>query len=251
MKRLIAYFLAVLLILAPVESFARTRLLTSSPVYKGTITGLRISAVDGTAFIDNANESVTALADGNHSIEIYDSSNRMLKGVLKAAGSAETLDTDLLSGFNFTSGWNKVIGSETIVDSNTFTTLGIGGIKKSILSADCLYKLSYEKSTTASASVVRIINDSNVVVPGYTDLETGSKYATTTTNYTYLYIRNASAGTTDVTTLMVEQVTTPSSSGATIVSAKAGETFNFSYKNPSFTYPTATSTNLVIIKPIR
>ena len=34
--------------------------------YRGTVTGLRISAVDGTAFIDAANSSITDLADGNH-----------------------------------------------------------------------------------------------------------------------------------------------------------------------------------------
>ena len=63
--------------------------------YRGTVTGLRISAVDGTAFIDAANSSITDLADGNHQIEIYDASNRMLRGVLKAAGTGETLSDEL------------------------------------------------------------------------------------------------------------------------------------------------------------
>jgi hypothetical protein len=63
--------------------------------YRGTVTGLRISAVDGTAFIDNAGATIPTYADGNHQIEIYDASNRMLRGVLKAAGTGETLSDEL------------------------------------------------------------------------------------------------------------------------------------------------------------
>jgi hypothetical protein len=63
--------------------------------YRGTVTGLRISAVDGTAFIDNAGATIPTYADGNHQIEIYDSDNRILRGVLKAAGTGETLSDEL------------------------------------------------------------------------------------------------------------------------------------------------------------
>ena len=49
--------------------------------------------------------------------------------------------------------------------------------------------------------------------------------------------------------LSAQQVTAPSSSGCTIVSAKAGETYNFSYKNASFTYNAASY--YCIIKKIR
>ncbi|MFH1147215.1 MAG: hypothetical protein V1736_05855, partial [Pseudomonadota bacterium] len=80
--------------------------LAPQPVkYRGTVTGLRISAVDGGAtesggaFIDGANADITALADGNHQIEIYDASGRMIKGVLKEAGIGET-NTDLIGGPN-------------------------------------------------------------------------------------------------------------------------------------------------------
>ena len=63
--------------------------------YRGTVTGLRISAVDGTAFIDAANSSITDLADGNHQIEIFDSVGRFLKGFLKLVGAGETLSDEL------------------------------------------------------------------------------------------------------------------------------------------------------------
>jgi len=389
MKKIITYFLAALLILAPVESFARTRLLTSSPVYKGTITGLRVSAVDGTAFIDNlpytyqsdfsAGENgwqatrgavagnidsiggadnwlrytadtvsgthftlrvatvittgkkytalftyyipslqsnidgvrlqanggaqiistvqsvldtvttatvtftatttgriefwaydgasptfqdaggddvfyikdvtiseITPYMDGNHSIEIYDASNRMLKGVLKAAGTSEGLGDELLS-LNFLTSWD-VFSSAEIIDVDTITTSSEGGVRtKTVKTAvRCLYKA--EMSGTATSGSVHLHNDDgsgSLFVSGFT---TG--YGTSN-NSGKIYLQSTAAATIDITSLSVKQVLTPSALGATIVSAKAGETYNWTYKNPNFTFPTSTSTNLVIIKPIR
>jgi len=245
MKRIILYFLLALLILAPVDSFARTRLLTSAPVYKGTITALRVSAVDGTAFIDNANESVTALADGNHSIEIYDSSNRMLKGVLKAAGTSEGLGDDVFTPLDFTNAPNWGTINATVNDADTFTTTDANGrvytnSVATTLAIGALYKSSFSANETTGTSSL-----SNVF-----SVIDGSSNVYNTSVSTILRIGNTTnSAVVDVTTLSVQQVLTPSALGATIVSAKAGETYNFSYKNPSFTYNS--SSYYCIIKAIR
>jgi len=98
--------------------------------YRGTVTGLRISAVDGTAFIDNAlitpelqnakllsSGSVTAAnlklsaVDGTAFVDfstadvltdnigkyivIKDSTGKEIKGWIKAAGTGETLSDEL------------------------------------------------------------------------------------------------------------------------------------------------------------
>lgn len=186
--------------------------------------------------------------DGNHQIEIYDASNRMLRGVLKAAGASETLGADLLSGFDFTSGWG-VAGTGSIIDSNSFSSTGSGGVNKSVLSSLRLYKRAYEKSTTAASSMFRISNTMGYISPDDTDLATGSKYSTAIPNYLFCYARNSTAGTTDVTTFTVQQVLTPSSSGATITTLKNGDVYNWSYKNSSFTYNAASY--YVIIRAIR
>jgi hypothetical protein len=60
-------------------------------VYKGTISDLRISAVDGTAFLDNCS-AITAYADNAHRVEIYDSAGKRLVGIAKEAGSGESLE---------------------------------------------------------------------------------------------------------------------------------------------------------------
>ncbi|MFO8145407.1 MAG: hypothetical protein R6T89_06755 [Candidatus Syntrophosphaera sp.] len=62
-------------------------------VYSDTITGLRISAVDGTAFVDAAAD-ITTYADGNHLLEIEDSLGNIASGVLSAQGSGETLGSE-------------------------------------------------------------------------------------------------------------------------------------------------------------
>ena len=71
------------------------RIIPQQIVYKGTVTGLTISAVDGTAFVDNLPAAVTAsYCDGNYSIEVYDSAGRFVRGMLKAVGSGVTLQTE-------------------------------------------------------------------------------------------------------------------------------------------------------------
>src|SRR5574343_132609 len=71
--------------------------------YRGTA-ALRISAVNGTAFVDNLPAEVLALPlDGTHQIEIYPAttpSGRMIRGVLKAVGVAETSSEEIVNGDN-------------------------------------------------------------------------------------------------------------------------------------------------------
>lgn len=74
-----------------------------------TITGLRISAVDGTAFLDNCAELQKYIG---RMIRIYDSGSRYLEGWIKANGSGETLGNELGGDVSFDndSYWNKQSG---------------------------------------------------------------------------------------------------------------------------------------------
>jgi hypothetical protein len=214
-------------------------LLPQKVAYRGTISGLRISSVDGTAFLD-ACAALVPYADGSHLVEIYDASGRMLRGYLGAAGTGETLGTDVLAGWDFTSGWLAVSGT-TINDLNTFTTDGTAkGVCKEVLTAGVLYKRSYERTVSAGDNLFRTGSTGSLLVDA-TDvgISTGSDYRTAYTPNLRVYLRSTSANQTDVTSLKCEQVLTPSTSGATIVSAKGGVTANFQYKNASFTYNAA------------
>lgn len=235
------------LILAFLFLFAQTSsaLLLPTPkvVYRGTVTGLRISSVNGTAFIDNAGATIPTYADGNHQIEIYDASNRMLRGVLKAAGTSEGLGADLLSGWDFTSGWTPK-ATTTINDNNTFTAGdGSGYVKKTIAITGLLFKSTIVG--TVSVGTLQILDGATSTIAN----NATPIYRTATFNDIMVYNGFTSNGSvTDITSMSMYQVTAPSS-GATIVSAKGGETYNFSYKNPSFKYNAASY--YVIIRAIR
>jgi hypothetical protein len=235
-------------------------LMSPQPVkYRGTVTGLRISAVDGGgtesggAFVDGANASITALADGAHLIEIYDSANRMIKGVLKAAGSAEGLDVELIGdpAFDSDAYWLKT--------EVNWTVLGGKAIAVAVDNGHAVYK---QISNTVGA-----LYKSVVICDAYTEGTFGIQVCGITVPFTGTGTKTAyrtSAGdtsfginsTTDFpkltasfTDITAKQVLTPSTSGATIVSAKGGTVWNFSYKNTSFEYNEASY--YVIVKKLR
>jgi hypothetical protein len=199
-------------------------------VYRGTVTGLRISAVNGTAFIDNAGATIPTLADGNHIIEIYDSSNRMLKGFLKAAGTGETLDTNIFSSYDFTSGWTPV--NATINGSNQFTVMENNGniYKTGLTTVPALYKILFSSSQTQGVSSLG--GAFNTI---FMDVITYNTAVYSTIRF-YNTLKDAVV---TINSVSVQQVLTPSSSGATIVSTKGGTTYNFAYRNTSFTYNAA------------
>jgi hypothetical protein len=188
-------------------------------------------------------------ADGNHQIEIYDSSNRMLKGVLKAAGTSETLDPDLLAGWNLTSGWSTTKASITDADTFTATANDNSYAYKGAgtLSLESLYKGTFlAVSSAGRQAYIRNGNTAVTYVPNGT-----TKYFTCNTDSWLAigHLSNTIGQYLDITTMTIQQVTAPSSSGCTIVSAKGGEVYNFSYKNASFTYNAASY--YVIIRAIR
>ena len=230
-------------------------------VHRGTATGLRISAVDGTAFVDNAGATIPTYADGNHQIEIYNASNRMLRGVLKAAGTSEGLG-DALNVSNCV----NIVGFTTFDGASAtgfhavkgVDSIGRCGVPDEInLTGNALYKVAFTgalSSGTVPYSSLRteftatpMGETTNLVVGDNTYYRTWA--SATTVGVLEFSILQGSATDFTVSSLAVKQVTAPSSSGATIVSAKGGETYNFGYKNASFVYNAASY--YVIIKRLR
>ena len=228
---------------------ARISIYSDPIVYEGTITGLRISAVDGTAFIDNAGATIPTYADGNHQIEIYDASNRKLRGVLKAAGTSETLsETDLVTNGTFASdeNWDKDTGW-TISDgtANASSIVGKQITQAHTYSTNILTKATLDVSSISGGYIYEMLGSS--VSPSLTTTGSKTVYLTATSG-TYHGWRGTLTSVI-IDNYSLKQVLTPSSSGATIVSAKGGETYNFGYKNASFVYNAASY--YVIIKRLR
>jgi len=157
----------------------------------------------------NATVPITATwSDGTNTLAMYP----------VAAGTGETTPTDLLSGWDFTAIWTNQ-GAATISDSNTFVTVAAGGIGRTIatLGANKLYKLIISSQANCSPRITS--------TPTTFFSPNATSYATLRSANMLFYLRNAAAGTTDVTVMQLYQVLTPSTSGFT-ASDLVGASFN-------------------------
>jgi len=228
-------------------------------IYQGTLTGLRISSVDGTAFVDNG-AALTAYADGNHQLSIYDASGRILQGVLKAAGDGEDVGSTLVSNGDMETGdpptgW---LGNATsVLDSAAEERTGGAGSKcLSVVrgtddlaayvvlpaSSGVLYKFTgWTRRVTAGYSGFTLFDAASGFTPQNTTSwteQTLYKTWISGNNALYMFTTGAS-GEGYFDDLAVQPVTGPTTDGATIVSAKGGTVYNFTSKNASFTYGAA------------
>lgn len=225
--------------------------LTPQPVkYRGVISGLRISSVDGTAFIDGANSSVTDLADGNHQISIFDSTGKELRGVLKAAGSAETLGDELITSWT-----NSPQPYETLtVNANghdidaAINTSSYGLCHMAVTqTVGNLIKASINVTSGGGIAGLRCgftggtsYNAPTLTLFGLPGVEGANDYYRTMDNaYTHIQFYSNSQSDNFSATTTFKQVLTPSSSGCTVVSTKGGVTYNWSLKTTGFTYNAA------------
>ncbi len=243
--------------------------------YRGTVTGLRISAVDGTAFIDNAlitpelqnakllsSGSVTAAnlklsaVDGMAFVDfstadvltdnigkyivIKDSTGKEIKGWIKAAGTGETLGDDALASWDLTSGWSSY--SSTIVDANTYsTTATANGVRKnSFLIPNALYKFTGQFDISAAGSIwIADYNNSFFMATGIPNNILTTKYFTSKNEGILIVTVFSGSSTTNITSMALPIITAPSSTGVTIVSSKGGTTYNWESKDASFAYNSA------------
>lgn len=207
-----------------------------------TSTGLRISSVDGTAFLDNCPADVLAAVGIGAQIKIYDSSSRYLQGVIDAVGSSEGLGSDILNGWNFTSGWSTY--NTTIVDSNSFTGTDTSAwktiAKTHSFSKGGLY-LGTVSCTSSEGTIA--VSDGNVSSAIWAKNST-NLYKSWTSSSGFFYIFTDRLVTNDVTTLTFQQVTAPSSSGVIIKDLSGNQ--NFISKDASFTYNAASYTYEII-----
>ena len=246
MKKLLSFLIALALIGFGTSSTARQNTYGQQVVYSGAAANLLISAVDGTAFVDNLPAEVVALADGTHELVVYDTAGRINRGVLKAAGTGETLgdesittwtnfpgstyETLTLSGTDITSAINDS-GTATASTGSIFTNLG-------------LYKYSFNMTVNSGTVFWRVGAAANpgtgstVFFTSASGVRAGYYTPKDGATYTYSAFRVDAAANFSSTSNTVKQVLTPSASGATIQVSKWDATENWN-KNPNFTYNSA------------
>jgi hypothetical protein len=217
--------------------------LVDTPEYDATISGLRISAVDGTAFLDNC-AAITGYADGAHLVRVYDSSNRLLTGVLAAQGSGETLGSNLIynGDMELADGWDSYgeVGLITTSErSGDYTNSGLyswhlvvgdvgnttGIISQNVtITKGKLYRCS-GASYNVSGGKPTFVRDDSRVLPvlfgqygAYGEWITAYSYAVGLKDATDFKLRVTQTETSEayIDDVQIKQVLTPSTSGATI-----------------------------------
>ena len=173
--------------------------------------------------------------------------------MLKAKGTGETLGSELITDPSCATdfwtlkntGWTHDAGNEkfTFSGHTTFSSL----LLVSVGAVGGYYETTFEVKDY-SAGIIRLWYGSNT---NYTIRSANGTYTerlTNTSDTTFL-LEADSVFRGSVDNISLKQVLTPSTTGATIVSAKGGTTYNFNHKNASFTYNAASY--YVIIKKIR
>ena len=113
------------------------------------------------------------------------------------------LGSDLLAGWNFTSGWLTNGTGPSIIDANSFSTTGNGGVyRASTTAVGTLYKAQLVTSTTATSVTLTDTGDNEVYVASGQTIG----YAIDSSGNSTLYVKNVGAGTTDVTALRLWRV---------------------------------------------
>lgn len=210
----------------------------------------RISAIDGTAFIELLEVDLLRYTGRGALLQLFDSTGKELNGYLKAPGTEETLDSDIITGGAFTDwtgvdpdalpdGWT----GEGTRNASNYTTESVDkcrmvsdgtliGIKQSVTAVSSqLLKQTIAIDTVTSGGIYTRLTDQ------YGGSNTSQQDYTTTGNKEAYYTANAlGVSPLFIDTMVIKPVLTPSTDGATIVNSKGGTTYNFLSKNASFVY---------------
>lgn len=185
-------------------------------------------------------------ADQGLMLVMFDSAGVGAFCFLGGAGSGETLGSDLLAGWDFTSGWAKAVGTETIIDNNSFSVpittsaYGLYTPRYGLTGAGKLYRGNIVSSVSAgNKPSLRGYNPAIIYATDST-----IEYNVADSNgaaYVYRTSQGVEA-TFDVTTLELKQVLTPSATGcyaykdATMTTSGWNKPSSFNMNSATYTF---------------
>jgi hypothetical protein len=225
-----------------------------------TLANTKISAVDGTAFIDFASAAIFASHIAKKSkLLVFDSAGKKLVGYIKAAGTGETYGSELVTNGDMEdgdppSGWtynantsaSSVAGDTGQALKNVAVNPAFGShlMSYQVLagSAGQLIKASMDgKAVSSSSYFFLTIGISTSILyqsKGYTSaFSTRTSYVVHTGSADLrlrTYTDRTGEGHFDNAT--AKQVLTPSTTGVTITSTPDGSTYNWASKDSGFNY---------------
>lgn len=202
-------------------------MLTFPSIVKLTVTGLRISAVDTVAFIDNCADLIPYAGSGRR-IRIKDAAGKYLDGVLGARGTGETMGENLIvnnadfssdepPGTAWTRAGNWVITGGVAVASVTAGSLLPVGVP---ITTGALYTVEADLVISAGGIYYRMDATNYKLFT-----TSGSKKEYRTSVAGLIGFVNADTMTGSVDNASIKQVLTPSTSGLLIRNLAGAQSF--------------------------
>ena len=234
-------------------------------VASGTVTqaNMKISAVDGTAFVDFSLADVLTGKLG-HELHIADSAGAEIIGIIKAAGTGETLvnvKADTMAA-NGTGAWSLDEGTLTF-DTDHYLRVAEHGwaadLGGATITAGALYRSTItQKDGTASNVPVALGWYAGVSWRWSSATNTNAGWAANTKYQTAIESSAvAGVGFGAVTGAVnnaqfklysIDKITTPSATGVTITTQKGGTVYNFTAKSALFNYNDSSGYKYTIFK---
>jgi hypothetical protein len=180
-----------------------------------------LSLVDGTAFATNVSGSIPWAQFLNRKATWSDGTNTAVAFV-KAVGTGETLDSDVLNGWNLTSGWGT--NNANIIDANTFETTANNGYvnRNTTFEIGCLYKTTFNATPSLGTAFFRDTGTASTII----NSPAAGVYKTAVA-VTLWVVCSLSGSTVDINEMSTQKVTAPSATGCTFVNTRGGSTQNF------------------------
>ena len=231
--------------------------LVDGEVKTATRANTKISAVDGSAFVDFSESAYLTLPEHRGcKLTITDSAGKKLVGYIKAAGTGETLGANVLTNGDMESftGWTQgrgALSAETTdkiegAQSGKFTLTATTGYfyRQPAWSLDCLYAIDGSiKNLTIGTMYIEVGPLGNrkrifpLSVPPSTWTEFSGYYTPPTSESVFLSCGFGLSGNAWLTdNVTIKQVLTPSATGVTITSTADGSTYNWATKEDGFNY---------------
>lgn len=206
------------------------------------LANIRLSLVNGTAFVDfSAAGTLTPYL--NHRLTLTDSAGKKAVGYIKAAGSGETLGSELITNGTFASdvaGWYVTAPTTIAWNASGYADIaratGNGLASQAITAAaGILLKGSMDVKALSHGAALRYIGDNFCTASG-TGVASGYRVVATANQATVIAATNSTTATLSVDDVSVKQVLTPSATGVTITSTPGGTTYNWASIEAGFNY---------------
>jgi len=198
----------------------------------------RLSLVDGTAFVDfSAAGTLTPYL--NHRLTLTDSAGKKAVGYIKAAGTGETLDSEILDAWT-NNGANPF---ETFTTSGSDITQAVNstgvGVAYKVFSVvnGALYKYTNTYSKTSGADpYLRTVRTSSLIDPVVSLTRNGITYVVGVATQDRIAVAAVTTSDFALINNSLKQVLTPSATGVTITSTPGGTTYNWASIESGFNY---------------